>query len=65
MQKGRRGKVLSLGNWENCESTCESGKLEGGINLETGVKKYMRFGTCLNLYFSPLRYIMHLEYRKY
>ena len=51
--KGERCKrvweVLSLGNWENCDRTYECGKLEGGINLEIGVRKHMRFGTCQHL----------------
>ena len=45
----RVGEVLSLGNWDNCDSTYKCGKLEGGINLEIGVRKYMRFGTCQHL----------------
>lgn len=44
----RVGEILSLGNWENCNSTYECEKLEGGINLEI-VRKYMRFGTCQHL----------------
>lgn len=63
--KGRRGRALSLGNWENCDSTCEYGKVEVGDNLKRGVRRNTRFGTELTFYFNSLKYIMSLGHRNY